>query len=174
MKRSVCLLLSSVILLAAACGCGYRIGARTMMHPQIKTLAVADVKNDTLEPLAAGILRSQLAEQFQRDGAVELKQIGEADCVCYAKIVHVKNETIREDSYSYDITYRPAQFRLTVTVEFQVLIPGNGTPLVARRQVTGHADYQQLNDINVNRSNALRYACLRAAKMVVEYTTEAW
>ena len=31
-------------------GCGYRIGARSLVHPQLKSIAVGEIKNDTPEP----------------------------------------------------------------------------------------------------------------------------
>ena len=165
-------LLSSALLLSS--GCGYKIGARSMMHPQVKSISIAEVKNDSLEMLAASIMRQQLAERFQFDGALKLKNPGESDCVLYAKITRVSNQTIRKDSRDNYMTYRPAVFRLTVNVSFQVVIPGSGEPLVRERSVSGSAEYQILADPAVSRLNALKQACYNAARLVVEYTTEAW
>lgn len=163
-------------LLAAAflSGCGYRIGARSLMNPQVKSIAVAELKNDTLEMLAASIMRQQLCERFQFDGGLTLKNLGSSDCVLYGKITKVSNITIREDSMDNDITYRPAEFQLSVTFEFTVLIPGRGEPLIPTRSVVGSATYQILADPAVSRSNALKQACYNAARLAVEYTTEAW
>ncbi len=166
----------SAILAATALssGCGYKIGARSLMHPQVKSIAVAEVKNDTLEMLAASVMRQQLCERFQFDGGLKLKNLGASDCVLYGKITKVSNMTIREDSKDNDITYRPAEFQLSVTFEFSVLIPGRGEPLIPTRSVVGSATYQILADPAVSRANALKQACLNAAKLAVEYTTEAW
>lgn len=165
-------LLSSALLLSS--GCGYRIGARSLMHPQIKSIAIAEVKNDTLEMLAASIMRQQLSERFQFDGALKLKNLGESDCVMYAKITKVSGQTVRKDSRDNYMTYRPAVFRLTVTLRFHVVVPGSGELLVPERTVTGYADYQVLADPAVSRLNALKQACYNAARRAVEYTTEAW
>ena len=155
-------------------GCGYQIGARTLMHPQIKTIAVGEIKNDTLEMLAASVMRQQLCERFQFDGALTLKNPGHSDCILYGKITSVTNRTIREDSMDNDVTFRPAEFQITVTLEFSVLIPGRGEPLVPKRVVSGSANYQILADPAISRANALKQACYNAAKLAVEYTTEAW
>ena len=48
-------------------GCGYHLGS--IAHPQIKTVAIAEVKNETYEVLAASLLRSILAERFQFDNS---------------------------------------------------------------------------------------------------------
>ena len=45
--------------------CGYHMGS--MMHPQIKTVAIAEVRNETREVLAGTIMRKQLAERFGDD-----------------------------------------------------------------------------------------------------------
>ena len=166
------ILFSSILFLAS--GCGYRIGARSMMHPQIKSIYIAEVKNDTLEMLAASIMRQQLAERFQFDGALKLKNSGESDCVMYAKVTKVANQTIRSDSRDNYLTYRPAVFRLTVTVQYKVVIPGSGELLVPERSVDGYAEYQILADPAISRLNALKQACYNAARLAVEYTTEAW
>ena len=155
-------------------GCGYKIGARSLMHTQVKSIAVAEVKNDTIEMPAASIMRQQLCERFQFDGALTLKNPGQSDCILYGKITSVTNRTIREDSMDNDITFRPAEFQIKVTLEFSVLIPGRGEPLVPRRVVSGAANYQILADPAISRANALKQACYNAAKLAVEYTTEAW
>ena len=170
-RFSVFFLLVSLFLCT---GCGYRIGARELMHPQIRTIAVGEIKNDTLEKLAASVMRQQLCERFQFDGALTLKNPGQSDCILYGKITSVTNRTIREDSMDNDITFRPAEFQIKVTLEFSVLIPGRGEPLVPRRVVSGAANYQILADPAISRANALKQACYNAAKLAVEYTTEAW
>ena len=155
-------------------GCGYRIGARSLMHPQVKSIAVAEIKNDSLEMLAASIMRQQLCERFQFDGGLTLKNIGSSDCILYGKITSITNRTIREDSMNNDVTYRPAEFQITVTLEYSVLIPGRGAPLIPKRTVSGSANYQILADPAISRTNALKQACYNTAKLAVEYTTEAW
>jgi hypothetical protein len=145
-----------------------------MMHPQIRSVAVAPVTNNTLEPLAADVLRMQVSAEFQRDGVLKLKQISNADCVLYATITEVKNRSVREDAYDSARTYRPAQFEITVEVEFTVLIPGSGNPLIKKKEVSGSALYEILTDPAVARANALKYACFHAAQRMVQSTTEAW
>ncbi len=163
-----------ILTLLLVSACGYNIGARGMMHPQIQTIAIGEIKNNTLEPLGSMVMKQQVAERFQFDGSLKLKNMGEADCVFYGKITDVKNLTIREDSRDFDVTYRPAEFRITVTLEFSVIIPGRGEPLVPTRTVTGYADYQVLSDNAISRANAFRQACYNASKLAVEYTTESW
>lgn len=155
-------------------GCGYQVGVRAMTHPQIKSIAVAPVKNNTLEPLAADVLRMQLSGEIQRDGALKLKRVSSADCVIYAEIISVKNKTVREDSYDNALTYRPAEFQITVEVEYSVQIPGSGTPLIEKRKVSGSALYEILADPAVARATALKFACFHASENIVRSVTEGW
>ena len=77
------LLLSAVLLSALLLpGCGYHLGS--IAHPQIKTVAVADVKNETYEVMAATLLRNILTERFQFDNSLKLTSMDKADCIVYA------------------------------------------------------------------------------------------
>ena len=170
------ILFSAVIcgILLLTAGCGYHIGVRGMMHPQIKTIAIAPVVNNTLEPLAADQLRMQLAGAFQTDGALTLKRLSNADCIVYPVITSVVNSTIDDASFDGGVTYTPATFRLTVTVQFKVVIPGSGTMLVEKGKAVGSAKYETLADPATARQSALKYACFQASKKIVAQITEAW
>ena len=176
MKMRCNILISAFLcgLLLITAGCGYQIGVRGMMHPQIKTIAIAPVQNNTLEPLASDHLRMQLAGAYQTDGALKLKRLSNADCVVYAVITSVKNETIDDASFDGGVTYSPEKFRLTVTVQFKVVIPGSGTMLIENGKAVGRADYEILADPATSRATALKFACFQASKSIVSQTTEAW
>ena len=118
-------------------------------------------------------MRQQLCERYMFDGALKLKNKGDADCILYGTIRSVKNTTIREDDNDNDI-YRPAEFRLEIELEYSVVIPGRGQQLFPTRTVRGGANYQILADPMISRQNALKQACYNTAKLAVEYTTEAW
>ena len=162
------------IFLLLTAGCGYRIGVRGMMHPQIKSIAIAPIHNNTLEPLASDIMRMQLAGQFQSDGALKLKRLSQADCVIYATITSVKNSTLEDASFDGGVTYTPEKFRLKIEVKYKVVIPGSGTMLLDNATATGNATYEILSDPATARSSALKFACYHAAKKIVSQITEAW
>ncbi|MBR2438945.1 MAG: hypothetical protein IKB25_02020 [Lentisphaeria bacterium] len=161
-------------LLCFVTGCGYKIGVRGMMHPQIKSIAIAPIHNNTLEPLASDVMRMQLAGQFQSDGALKLKRLSQADCVIYATITSVKNSTLEDASFDGGVTYTPEKFRLKIEVKYKVVIPGSGTMLLNNATATGNATYEILSDPATARSSALKFACYHAAKKIVSQITEAW
>ena len=173
-KRSLlCFLLLPLALAALTSSCGYyHMGS--LMHPQVQSIAFAEIRNDTREPLLTGIVRGQLAGQFQFDNSLKIKSRDEADCILYCRITDVTTRSIRFDSTDSEKTYRPAEFSVTINAEFTVLIPGRAEPLIAKRSVSGTANYQYNADPNAGKYYGMRQAAYNLANTIVEYTTEAW
>jgi outer membrane lipopolysaccharide assembly protein LptE/RlpB len=170
-KQLLLPVLATIMLLSTG-GCGYQMGS--IMHPQVKSIAIAPVTNDTLEPFAAAEMRGALCEKFQFDNSLKLKQLDTADCILYGKIVEVKTTATMEDSFDYHQTYRAAEWSVSVIFEFVVLIPGRKKPLISKRRVSGSAKYQVAADQAITRKRGVRQACRNAAEQAVVYTTEAW
>lgn len=175
MKRNI--VLAAVMLFAFLCGgCGYRIGS--IMHPQIKSIAVAPVQNETLEFNLTAQVRNLLCERFMTDGSLKLVDEAEADCIVYARIVDVKysevswaESTRAEDGE--DILL-PNEWSVTLSIEYSVVIPGRVQPLVPARVATGTANFQTGPDQLTGRMNGVRQAAYAAAKQVVASVTEGW
>ncbi len=159
-------------LMSAMPGCGYKMGS--IMHPQVKSIAIAPIKNDTLEPFASAEMRQSLCEKFQFDNSLKLKQIPTADCILYGKIIEVKTTATMEDSVDNAQTYRAAEWGVSVVFEFVVMIPGRKKPLIRKRRVSGTAKYQVAADQAITRRRGVQQACRNAAEQAVVYTTEAW
>ncbi len=172
MMKAVLLLCCTVATVMITVSCGYHMGS--MMHPQIKTIAIAEIRNDTKEPLFTKIMRQQLAEQVQVDGSLKLVSQSEADCILYCQIQDIDTISIREDSDDGQENYRPSEFRVRITGSFQVLIPGQSKPLIPRRQISASADYQYESDPQIVRFQGLKQAAKRFASLAIQYTTEAW
>ena len=168
----------SAVLAAAAlcllCGCGYRIG--TMGHPQIKTIAIAPVKNDTTLYNAAWILRNVLVEQFMLDGTLKVVSEKEADCILYARINEssVSEVTSTHRYNRSDSSFQPHEWKITVKAEYSVIIPGRKDPLIPLRNVSGSANFQAPGDVDSARRRGAAQACRETAVEIVEFTTEAW
>ena len=167
-KKSLFTLLFLPLLFCTSCG--YRMGS--MMHPQIKSIAIAPVKNSSREVLASVVMRKLLAERFMFDGSLKLTTMDKADCIVYCQINSVSQSAVAWDED--DEEDRPSEFKLTVNGEFTVLLPGKTVPLVKKRSVSGSCTYQFLTDPAVGKESGLTQACLQMANMIVQYTTEAW
>ncbi|MFA6104646.1 MAG: LPS assembly lipoprotein LptE [Victivallaceae bacterium] len=153
-------------------GCGYHMGS--MAHPQIKTIAIAPVTNESLAYNAAADLRGMLCDQFMFDGSFKIKEQETADCIVYARIISVVTAETMSASYNNDQTYQAAEWSATVKVEFTVVIPGRKDPLVSKRLVDGIAHYQVEADVETNRRRGILMACRDAAQQLVQYTAEAF
>ncbi len=175
MKRYIGLAVIGLAVLFCG-GCGYRIG--NIMHPQIKSVAVAPVQNETLELNLTAQVRNLLCERFMTDGSLKLVDEKEADCIVYARIVDAKysevswaESTRAEDGE--DILL-PNEWTVTLTIEYTVIIPGRVKPLVSARKVTGSANFQTGPDQLTGRMNGVRQAAYAAAKQVVASFAEGW
>ena len=153
-------------------GCGYHVGPLT--HPQLKTVAIADVKNETYEVLGSALLRNILAERFQFDNSLKLAPVERADCIVYTRIIGVENSSISLRNNGSQKDYYPNECRMRITVEFTVRMPGQAQPLVRNMNVTESCLYQFTQDPAIGRNNAMKQCFLRIANQIVTATTEAW
>ena len=153
-------------------GCGYHVGSLT--HPQIKTVAIADVKNETYEVLAAALLRTILAERFQFDNSLKLTSLDKADCIVYTRITNIRNNSISWRYNSKVDDFRANEYQLSVTVEYLVRMPGRGRPLVPKSSAYGVSTYLFSHDPAIGRISALKQALLGVSNRIVSATTEAW
>ena len=159
-------------LLIMLSGCGYHFGH--IMHPQIKTIAIAPLKNETLAYNVPAILRNTLCEAFMRDGALKVKSLREADCILYARVVKITYRETTPASFDDEVTYRPMEWRIWMTVEFTVIIPGNKEPLIKKQKVKADAIFQVQADFYVNRQRGIQQCSWHLARKMVQQVTEAW
>ena len=168
---AVCALVFCCVFSAFLCGC-YHMGS--MMHPQIKTIAISTIRNDTREPLLTELARQQIAARFQSDNSLKLVSKEEADCILYVRLTSVTTSMRRYNPSYVEDDYRPAEFHVKLGAEMEVLIPGRSEPLIRKRTVSGDANFQYNVDPQVGKYYGLRQACYDLGGEIVEYTTEAW
>lgn len=154
-------------------GCGYTFGS--LAHPQIKSVAVAPVVNDTLAYNAAAVLRGLLNERFNTDGSLKLKSLSTADCIVYARITDVSYKALSYGTtHDGDDTFLANEWRCSVSVEYSVILPGRAKPLISNAAASGTSDFITGPDLESSRRNAMRQACFAAAKNIVSGVTEGW
>ncbi|OGV36956.1 MAG: hypothetical protein A2020_16355 [Lentisphaerae bacterium GWF2_45_14] len=161
-----------LLIVSSLSGCGYHWGS--IAHPQIKSIAIAPVTNDTIEYNVSAEMRGMLAEQFNVDGSLRLVSLEEADCIIYCIIKKIETISIGEDSTDVEMTYRPAEWAIEIEGEFQVIIPGRATPLIPKRILKGYTTYQVTADNETGRRNGIKMACHDLAEKMVYNVTEAW
>ena len=166
-RSLLCLFFAAVL-----SGCGYRLG--NLGHPQLKSVAIAPVVNDTLGYNAAAIMRSLLAETFQTDGTMKLTGMSKADCIVYARITSITFQAISWSTNKNDDSYLPNQWRVNLTAEYSVVLPGKAAPLIKSRTAAGKAEFMSGPDVEISRNYAVRQAAFVAAKDIVSQVTESW
>lgn len=166
------LLLSVLLLSCLLDGCGYRVGS--LVHPQIKTVAIADVKNESYEVLASAIMRKILAERFQFDNSLKLTSLEKADCIVYVRITNVYNRSVSWRNTNRVEDYRANEYTLQVSAEYTVLRPGVALPMVPKSSANGVSTYLFAHDPAIGREGALKQCLLQIADRIVSSTVEAW
>jgi len=169
MKKLAISILAAAALLSN--GCGYRIGS--LMHPQINSIAIAPVVNETVAYNLAPQVRGLLCETFQQDASLQLKRESNADCILYARITSVSFRNTSWSSIYDDDNYVPTEWTVSVMIEYSVVIPGDLKPL-KKGSASGSATFMTGADMEAGRANGIRLAAFDAAKKVVHQVTEAW
>jgi hypothetical protein len=169
MKKFVYSIFACMILLATA-SCGYKFGS--LMHPQIKSIAIGDITNDTAAYNVSYQLKQLLAEEFMTDGSVELANRRVADAIVFARIISVGFSEVTGRDWG-DGIYHPIEWKARVVIEFSAVVPGEKTPL-ASGQVEGIAYFKAQADPDVMRQRATMMACRDAAQKIVQSIVEAW
>lgn len=170
MKRI--LIAATALICLTWCGCGYRIGS--LMHPQIHSIAIAPVVNETVAYNVAPQVRSLLCECFQQDGSLQVKRESNADCILYARVTNILFKKSTWSSTYNEDQYVPVEWTASVTIEYTVVIPGELKPLVKKTKVSGTAKIMTGADMETGRVNGIRQAAYDAAKKIVHGVTEAW
>jgi hypothetical protein len=172
MKKFVFLFCFAALLLLS--GCGYRIGFTG--HPQLSSMAVAPVTNETLLFNAAGTLRALLCERVMSDGSYKLKRESDADCILHARVLKAEFSEISWSSDDDDDrgNFFPEYYRVRVTVQYSLILPGKVKPLVGPATVTGTAMFDRSVDLENARRSGVKQALLDASKKIVDACTEAW
>ena len=155
---------------------GYKHGS--LMHPQVSSIAVGTIDNQTDEPRLALYARSRLPELFQRDGSLTVAAKGNADCIVHSTVTGYQLHTLgevrtRSDEDRQEFN-RTTVFGITVNVEYEVLLPGRERPLIARQAVTGKAEFTELVDFDQVKESGLKQAMYDATNQIVSNIVEAW
>ena len=143
--------LAAVIAVFLTTGCGYKVG--NLMHPQVKSIAIAPVSNDTMLYNAAALMRGALAECFQSDGSLKLTSEGTADCILYARVTKAVFHQIswENNANDDDDEFLPDQWQVTVTAKIMIMIPGKADPLIRETTINGSTKFVTGGDLENSR-----------------------
>lgn len=168
-----CTAISLLLMLISGCA-SYKLGS--LGHPQLETVAVGEIRNDSREPYAATYLKQKLPAEFMNDGSLKVVSSSSADATVHARIV---NTTLygkggSEIEEGEEQVFRSTIFGLRVDVAYQVTRRGRDTPLLTERTISAEATFTEELDQTVARRLALEAALSEAAARIVQGVTEAW
>ena len=163
--------LSAFLLLMTLSGCGYRIGFTG--HPQLESIAVAPAVNETAIYNVASDARMMMCEVIMQDGTFKLSDQHNADAILYMTVKETAFASVSDASIENDNQYKPTEWRTQVTVDYKLVIPGQGEPLKSGT-VQGNARFQAPLDVEGSRLRAVRQACYEASRQIIYNIAEGW
>ncbi len=182
-KRITCVGLgcfAGVLITLVATGCaGYHSG--TLMHPQVKSIYVQPVKNQSSRPELTSLMRSGLSRHLMQDGSLKVVPREKADAVLHARIIdadvasvgsaEVRSEQIRESDRD---AYQTTVYEARVKAEYKLTIPGREKPVLSWHSVESSARFSELPDRVESEAVGFRQATDNTAREMTYSLTEAW
>lgn len=149
-------------------GCGYHLGGYKPDELQnMHTFSVSMMENNSLEPRAAVLVTSAVADSLQRDGTYRLSARGKSDFRIEGEIASVTYgslRTNREDTYVSD------EIALNVSVKYRVVRNADGKTLI-ENPVDVSAGFYNMGNVQTARTNAMSYAAMLIAQRITDTLT---
>lgn len=152
-----------------------------LMHEQIRTVGIGDFRNETEDATLTAHLRQKLADYFMNDGSLSVRDRKDADVIVQGRVLNTTSKGIGFNRRSQSVrdqnnrdSYQTTSYEISVTIEYEVRMPGLRRPVLEARRVIGVAPYSSLQDFNVARDEAAHRAVQDAAQKIVAEITEAW
>ncbi len=172
MKITKSLFILTIFLLSACSN--YKVGR--LMHPQIRTIGIGHIKNDTDQPRLSLFMIEKLKERIMQDASLRVVPVEEADIILTGTIVGYKTDTRgyeHQDRREKDNdAFFATIFRASITFKYEVKTRKQWDLL--SDTVTEGADFTEIVDQFEEQTNAFRRAAYEVSKKVVVQITEAW
>jgi hypothetical protein len=167
-----------ILLLIVACflsGCSsYTIGS--LMHPQIKTIAIGKIKNVTDQPRLSLFMKEKLKERFMQDASVKVVRLDQnPDIILTGKVVKYRasfSGTVSQDEEDEENGLFARISSVTITFQYDVKTKKDWD--VVSGTVSESSEFTEVIDQLEEKRNALRRAAYEVSKEVVVQITEAW
>jgi len=172
MKRNNYLFILLALFLLSSCS-SYKVGH--MMHPQIRTVGIGQIKNLTDQPKLSVYMIEKLKERFMQDASVKVVPVAEADIILTGEItrydINAKGRSHQEEREKGQGFFSTI-FSTSITFKYDVKTRKGWN--VLEGAVTDSADFTELIDQLEEKRNAFRRAAYEVSKKVVSEITEAW
>jgi outer membrane lipopolysaccharide assembly protein LptE/RlpB len=150
--------------LSIVAGCGvYSFSSSSLGG--VKTIAVPQLENKTLEYGIQEDLTSKLIEKFLADNSLKVSTLNDADAILRGEVV--KYERV---AYTYDKSDNVSEYKVNIFVNFVVERKG-GKSLLERSNVLGFGIY---NAATETEDKGKQDAIDKLAQDIVDQTTKTW
>ena len=152
------------------CSCaGYKLGGATPQELQsIKSIAIPQFENDTLEPRLAVLTTNSTVDSLVLDGSYKIVSNEEADAVLLARVKQVDYHQFRSNRFD---TLRSDEFTAIVEIDWKLV---SGRQVLSRGTSKGSINFFTERNFQASKRNALPLAAKRAADKIVTSLTEGF
>ncbi len=167
---------SLFVLLSLLCSCAYHLG-NPVRNDEMKTLAIAEVLNQTPESSLTALFKNALAERIANEPGLRLASAKSGEAAQLKLLIKALDNSslarakLREEEdidYEGD-AYQTVLYRISARVSYEVFSPLTPGKLLRSGEVTGQADLPKLHDREVALRAALRQLAIDLARdLVVE------
>ncbi len=157
-----------VLLLSTGCA-GYRLGS--MLPPDIRTVHVATLLNETDEPLLEIEATRALISAVQRDGSLRLVSEDRADATLTGRLTQFRLEPI-----TFDRERRAAanEYRMYITAAVVLQRRETGEVVAQHPRVIGETTFVLTGDMTSSKQVALPAATEDLAQLIIGRLLESW
>lgn len=164
-------LLSAFLLSFALSGCvsGYRLGST--LPPDIKSVHVPIVNNQTDEPLLADEVTRAVLAQVQRDGSLDIESPEAADAILRVTVTDFRLEPL---GFEATDRRRVDEYRLRLIANAELVRTSSGNTLARAGDLQGRSDFELTGDLTSGKRLGTPGAAEDLARRIVAAVTEAW
>lgn len=158
------------LLLAAAPGCvHYHLGS--MLPPDIQTVFVPTVENQTTEPFLEQDVTSAVISQIQMDGSLKIADEDKADTIL--EIV-LSRFWLVPVSYVSKAASSANEYRMNITASIVLRRLSDDSIVLESPSITGHEDFEYTGDITSAKAIALRPTAEDLGRRIVNELVMYW
>lgn len=161
--------LALTALLSGCAAVGYNLGS--MLPPEIQTVHVPNVVNQTNEPLIETEITRAVLDEIQRDGSLKLASPDLADALLEIAVTHYDIVPLAFDS---DRLTAAEEYRIFLTAGFRLTNLKTGEILAQSTGVRGDATFEFAGDLTSSKARGLPLAATDLANDIVQGVVEYW
>ncbi len=148
--------------------CGYHLGGyKPNVLANMESFSVSMMANYSLEPKAAVLISSAVADTLQRDGTYRLTSRNKSDFRIEGEVSDIAYSSLRTNK---DDTYISDEISMNVTVKYRI-VSSVGNRTLMHSTVTVSSPFYNSGNVQTARTNALSYAAQQIGQKITDTLT---